>query len=163
MNRVTNIEVLAVSIGEKPSKTGTFKKMELTYKALNTFTKKVEVKTAHLVDFKASPELWEALAGAEKGQTFLILETKDDKYWNFTGLAGENDKVAASNQGAPTQVSNTYSRPSADANDARQKSIQRQSSLAQAVQFVNAKHDDNVVNIDTVLSIAEQFEDWVNR
>jgi hypothetical protein len=157
MNRVTNIEVLAVEIEEKQGKKSTYKKMEVAYKALNTFTKKVEIKTAHLVDFVATPELWNALADAKKGDTLLILETKDDKYWNFSGIAGENDK------GDQSQVaSNSYSRPSQDNNDSRQKSIQRQSSLAQAVQFVN-KHNDEPVTVDTVLAIAEQFEDWVNR
>jgi hypothetical protein len=161
LNRVTNIEILSVEVKEVPGKKSTYKKMEIAYKAFNTFTKKVDLKTAHLVDFAANPDLWNALVNANKGDTFMILETKDDKYWNFTGLAGDHDLEQVKQQGAPTQVSN-YSRPAQENADSRQQSIVRQSSLKAAVDFILATKAEGLT-VDDVLAIAEDFESWVNR
>ena len=105
---------------------------------------------------------YKALKDANEGDNFDVSLKKDDNgYWQW-------ETVTQTTAGAPTPVGNTTGRAgdweTAAERALKQKLIVRQSCLAQAVAFVG--RDGMTVedaNIDLLMTIAGDFEKWVNR
>lgn len=159
-----SIEVIDVTVTDVPKKGGggTYKKMVVTYKD-HTFNK---VEGKQLFDFVCPKPVWEGLAGAVKGNTFVIARAKDkkeNKYWEWVGIEAADALPATS---APTST------PASVANDKavavstfaekdkeKQLFIIRQSSIASAVNL--CKDQGKQPDVEQVLTVAQAFVDFV--
>lgn len=119
-----------------------------------------------VMDF-ANPQVFKALEKAQEGEEFAITVGKNDKgYDTWTSAT----KVA---EGSPTPrvVASTGSTggttksswETADERAARQRLIVRQSSLAQAIEYVKLRGPDDtgMITLGTITGIADQFTNWV--
>lgn len=108
--------------------------------------------------FSFNETAYKALKDSKAGDEFEVGLKKDNNgywQWDSVGTAGAGSVAAPARSGGGFVES-------AD----RQKSIVRQSCLAQAVAFVTAAvngPDVPAADIEEVLVTAKAFEDWVNR
>lgn len=109
----------------------------------------------------SNPAVFEKMKNAKAGEKFEITTRKNDK--DFTEWAAA-DPVSASaapasgaSSGAGGKVLGSQYE-TRDERNARQRLIVRQSSLANAIEFLNGTED---VNVTQVLDTADRFTQWV--
>ncbi len=157
------IEILNVSSGQQPSKTG--KMMDYLEVA---FKKDGKVEGKKL--FKAfAKDVTNVLQTASAGQSYTITAEKEGDYWQW--------KQASLGTSSATSAPSSYSSPSSSTSSAAAKSpvkgewetreeraarqvmIVKQSSLANAIATI--KTDKNSPDAAAVIALAQEYTDWV--
>lgn len=121
---------------------------------------KGENRTKPLMSF-SNPAVFEALKDATQGDKFEIKVVKEGEYWNWSA-ASRVDKDATPSAKAPNGgkvVGSNYE--TADERKVKQLYIIKQSSIANAIEFVNGKTDKDDYDTEAVLNIAQTFVDFV--
>lgn len=163
-----NIQVIAPPATEYVDKGNGkgYNKLTVTYK--NLATGKVEVKS--VMDF-ANKEVYERLARASQNDTFAVTSEKINNFWNWTEVHRDDSpppattvSVGGTTSGPGPKV-NTYEeknkldRERFEFEKSKQQLIIRQSCLSVAATVGVA----NKMGSDAILTVAEQFVDWVNK
>ena len=116
-------------------------------------------KTQKIFSF-ANPAVFDVVKDAKAGEEYDVKLTKDDKgYWNWASLApaGDAPKEAPKAAGGKVVGSN-YETP--EERKLRQLLIVKQSSIANALEFVKMSQADGIT-IKGVLDVAQEFVDYV--
>lgn len=99
-----------------------------------------------------------------KGPTKATVENGGAPYYNWTKIEPASSE-ASGNAPAATPRATTYNdnRETSEERARRQVMIVRQSSLAQAINYLNNVHKagEPSYNVNDVLEIAQEFVDWV--
>ena len=147
-----NIQIIDVETTTAPTKNGgSYEKAVVTHK--NLASGKTEAKT--LISFK-NEEVFQLLSKASKGETYLVVSEKNDKYWEWVKAekSDGSDAAAPAAEGAPKArpaQSNEYEAKEAH----RQLMIVRQSSLERAIMIdPKAKWGD-------LLDLSDKIVDYV--
>lgn len=114
-----------------------------------------------IMDF-ANPQVFKALQNAQEGEEFAITVGKNDKgydTWTSATKVAEGAVAPSAKASGSTGGTTKSSWETADERAARQRLIVRQSSLAQAIEYF--KLQETKPNHMDVLSLAEEFHDWV--
>jgi len=146
------IEVLSVSVEDK----GKYKSMEVAYKGTDG-----KVTSKKMVSFGSQEAAYKTLSTAKQGDVFQIQSAKNDKgYWDWIGIeqGTGTSVVTAAKPGGNATPKSTYETAEERAN--RQVLIVRQSSVSNAIAFLNmnAKAKSTVQD---VIEVAEVFESYV--
>ena len=167
--------IVDVEKKSQPNKSGNgeLEFIAVTYKSTGR-DGRVSTSSKSLYKVYANADVYEALSNATKGDEIGLRMEKNDKgFWDVVALADAPVAAPASapaaNRTSPANGSrgtvsgSTY--PTAEERAGTQRSIQRQSSLAQAVSFVNANKEGYVEGptVDDVLAVADLFVSWVNK
>lgn len=146
-----NIKVVSIEPGIKESKGKRYEKVNVIYREEG----KQGISARDILDFVP---VYDTFLNAKPGDTFSVERVKNGDFWNWTAVHRQDgfkeDEVK-------TQT-NKPSYQSAEEREKVQVFIIRQSSLAQAVALYNKRELDQQ-DVEDVLSIAEQFENWVTR
>lgn len=150
------IKVINVGAVENVNKgRSSYSKFDLTYKDLGSG--KVTGKPM----FSFSP-VYATLKDAKMDDVFTIHLEKNEKtgYWDWltidSGAVASESKPAATQSAVPRSNSNYEN---SEERKVRQRSIERQSSLAQAVNLL--KTEKSIPAVEDVLKVAETFYGWV--
>lgn len=162
-----DIQLLNVSVEANiPTKNGkgTYDKLIVTYKNLNN--NKVEAK--QIFPFGMDRALFQRIKDLEPNQTYHVTQEKGDSgYWEWRDVSRQDapvqgtTNVANTTNRGPAAVP-TAGRPQYETHDERAKKqvyIIKQSSLSNAIEFLNAKNSK--ATVEEVLEIAQTFTDWV--
>lgn len=171
MSKVTTWTIVDVEAKSQPKKQGggDIDFLAITYKEVG-YDGKVATKSKSLYKPFADAAVYAALESAAKGDEVSLLMEKNDKgFWDVVGLA---DADSASASSAPTPARSAPSSggtrtavtgsnyPTADERAKTQQHIIRQSSLAQAVNYANAR---GIGSVEEVLEVADQFVAYINK
>lgn len=140
-----------------------YNKLTVTYK--NLATNKIEVK--NVMDF-ASQEVYDKLKDAGKDSVFAITSEKVGDYWQWTevhrddgpvpeAVATPASKTTPAAKAGSWEEKNALDRERFEFEKTKQILIIRQSCLSSAVALLPKG------NPNDVLTVAEQFEEWVTR
>lgn len=120
------------------------------------YTKDDKDETRKIYSF--NKDMYEAIKKVEVGKPVNVTLKKNEKgYWEWAAIGESNAAASSTPAGKFTPRANSFETPEERAR--RQILIVRQSSLAQAVAFLEVGE----YNVKNVLEIAAQFEEWVNR
>lgn len=158
--RVLDMDVIATRVIEKTGKTGKpYDVMEVTYRYM--FQGKPKTEGKQLFKFNTPQEVWDKLEQSVSGDSFTIEIEKNEKgYLDWVSIATQTDSLERGDTTKePSKLAEAKNRFD-EADEKRQRSIVRQSSLAQAVQIGIATGD---LDLDTIKTTAEALEQWVNR
>lgn len=142
-----------------------YNKLTVTYKNLATSPPKVEVK--NIMDF-ANQAVYDKLKGVAKDAVLQVTSEKINNFWNWTEVHRDDgpapeatatpvSKVVAGTKAGSWDEKNALDREKFEFDKTKQTLIIRQSCLSSAVALLPKG------NPDDVLTVAEQFEMWVNR
>lgn len=141
-----NVTVIHVGDVQKvPNKKGFHEVVEVTYKN-NSFKDSTESKK-----FLSFGKCFEEAKALKQTQYTFDLE-KGEQYWNVVSIREGHGE-------APASTSNVSSSSSPPRGFDVQKAIIRQNSVTNAVNFVSGTE----ATVDYTLTVAAQFEEWVNR
>ncbi len=154
------IEVLSVSKGTQPTKTGkTMEYLEVAYKRDG----KVEGKKLFRPFAK---EVCAALDNASTGQKYTITAEKEGEYWQWKAAStGDSGQSASSGSSASSSTSSGAQKSpvkgeweTKEERAQRQVMIVKQSSLANAIATLKA---ETAVDPENVIAVAQRYTDWV--
>lgn len=157
------ITVLSVSVSTTPTAKGSYQSVEVAYKAEDG-----AIKGKKLMSFGAGAASFKILSKAQAGEVYSVTPVKNDKdFWDWTDvkkLDGSSEVKAETTSSyqstakapAGKVVGSNY--PTSDERADTQRYIVRQSSVANAVKFLD-KEDSPTV--DAVISVAKEFEAYV--
>jgi hypothetical protein len=151
------MEIKIVSI-ERVHGEDKFKKPCITHMIVNYQSSGVNA-TQRVVPF-ANPSVYKALDNAEVGESFDVAVTKNAKgydVWSTIGAVGTIKPTTAS--GATKVIGSNYE--TAEERAVKQRYIVRQSSLANAIAYYNSSLDKPHLDVEQILDIARQFEEFV--
>lgn len=111
-----------------------------------------------------NPSVFKTLSEATQGQQYEISTIKNDKdftEWTSATLSSSDHRAPAASASKPSGgvQRSTYETPEERA--VRQRLIVRQSSLAQAIEYL--KYQGGNGTEDTAMQIADQFAEWVYK
>ena len=142
---------------------GKYKMAEITYKDIS----KGQTSSKKLMSF-TNPLVYKTMVDAKKGEVYNIELIKNDKgYWDWTSASIANG-VDTSSKGSPEtskaptgfpSPKSTYETPEERAK--RQVLIVRQSSLSNAIDYLNATGAIKKASANDVTICAQEFYDWV--
>ncbi len=157
-----NIEVITVSKGQQPSKSGkTMDYLEVAFKKDG----KVEGKKLFTAFNK---EVCNSLQTAQLGQTFTITAEKEGDFWQWKAATqSSSGSASGSSSASQSHFSSGTAKESPvkgqwetrEERALRQVMIVKQSSLANAI--ATLKTDKAAANADEVLALAQRYTDWV--
>ena len=162
-----DIQILNVTVEANiPTKNGkgTYDKLIVTYKNLNN--NKVEAK--QIFPFGMDRALFQRIKDLEPNQTYHVSQEKGDSgFWEWRDVSrqdapvqGTTNVANTTNRGAAAVP--TAGRPQYETHDERAKKqvyIIKQSSLSNAIEFLNAKNTK--ATVADVLDVAQTFTTWV--
>lgn len=102
------------------------------------------------------PDVFSTAASLNAGDVALATVEKEGEYWQWTGLTKGGSSMAA--EAPARKAAGTYE--TAEERAKRQVYIVRQSSLANAIEYLKLSGAENVTTED-VLGVAEKFVDFV--
>lgn len=149
---------------EKSTATNRAGKPYDVYEVIHKVNFRGETKTdsKKLMGFTLSPEIKKVLESAKSGEVYTVTREKNnDGYWEWKGmdLGSEVTPQGEIMPQAAIKVAGKYDM--AAENAARQRSIERQACLKASIEYCAIGKEP--VGVDTVLAIAEDFYDWVNK
>lgn len=106
----------------------------------------------------ANPSVFKTLNGASINESFDVAVSKNAKgydVWSAIGSVGSIKDVKVVNK----VVGNNYE--TADERALKQRYIVRQSSIANAVSYYNCSLDKPYLQVEEIINIAKQFEEYV--
>lgn len=155
------IQIINVQSTTKPTKTGSYSMLDVTFKNL-TFGGKTDGKK--IMSF-ANKEVYDALVKAQNGENYNVTVKKNEQ-------TGYNDWTSVSKEGAPsgdvptpaTSATKTFASPKStyetpEERAARQVMIVRQSSLSNAIAIL--KTEKNTPTKEDVFALAQEMVNWV--
>lgn len=157
------IDVVDVESGSRVTKTGKpYDTLTVTYKTLDKFTGKTEVKSKLLMPFgEGAQSVIDALTGAVKGSKYVIEQVKNaNGYWDWTSVSvstGEEEPMVSTAKPTASAAAGRSNYETPEERARRQVLIVRQSCIAQAVAF------GDTGSIEELLETAGKFEAWVSR
>lgn len=147
---MTIITVIDVTVTKQAAR-GKGKPYEVA-EVVHTDDRNQGARTKKLVSF-SNPQVFDLLKNAVKGDQFEITLQKEGDYWQWTSAtpveAGASPTAKVASEPKAAWV------PDAD----RQRLIVKQSSLAQAVEFVMKSDQEHTV--ENILDVADDFVAWV--
>lgn len=154
-----NIKLLSPVEITKPNASKQYKQMVVTHTdGKDTTGKKI-------FDFTTPKHVWDTLAAAKQGDTFLITREKNDKgYWEWKDIGPAGDPPAqpdpnpksAPSATVPAKVGNWET---SDERAKKQVYIVRQSTINAAIETL--KSTGKPFGTDAVKNLAKQYEDYV--
>jgi hypothetical protein len=111
----------------------------------------------------ANPKVFDTLKGANPGDVFQVTEKQDGQYTNWATIEASSAADRSAAKPTTTGSASVGYKPEYETRDernARQRSIIRQSCLAQAVAWLNKDTD---VTREDVLETADTFVAWVTQ
>lgn len=151
------IQIITTQQTTKPTKSGSYTMLEVTYKDLSNGGKTDGKK---IMSF-ASKEVFAVLSKAVQGETYNITTQKNENSGYLDWVAATKDtggsQVMATDTKAYTSPKSTYETPEERAK--RQVYIIRQSSLTNAISVL--KTEKNTPTPADVFALAQEMVDWV--
>jgi hypothetical protein len=145
---------------KKQDGSGSYKAWSLTYRDSDG---KTDTIIKPMQGLKFQPALKAALQDLKPGEDFVAeMEKNKNNYFEVTSIS-KGSALPVQSGGNTQEKYRTDRTAKYEADTDRQTSIVRQSSLKAAVDFVAKHAHAEDCDATTVLTIAEQFEAWVNR
>lgn len=118
-----------------------------------------ETKTKKLMSF-ANPATYATFKDAKNGESYEITQVKNDKgFWDWTSATKTDGTTVGTGTAAKGFTPTKSSYETTEERARRQVLIVKQSSLAQAVNFL--ARDGMPVDAEKAIELAQQFTDWV--
>ena len=145
---------------------GSYKGVRFTYR--DTKDDSIKERGIHENALKYNPTLKASLSELKSGEDFTMTLEKEGEFWNIKGLIKGNVPTNTPAKG-PTQSFNATPKSTYETAEERaykQICIVRQSSITQALTFINQKailDNNSLATVEDIIAVAKQFEAHVFR